>query len=163
MVEKNNDYPIIAWADSDFTVSDTQTVEVLDEIVLSKEEKRGGGKKRQPIEKDKSGIKLHEKSLVESIQQLATAVWETIQTRYPLTGILELRTSSVSVSEGLTLLVVFNDIDLETDLRMGFLLSEIESAFRREHNVLCEITYVRKTNHPNTQSVIDDYPHIVKI
>jgi hypothetical protein len=161
-MENNKEIPIIAWPDSDFTVSDSQTVEVMDEVILQEEKKNTIGKKKLPIDRNENEEEFCEKRCFKSVIAAVKIVRETIESRYPFIQILEFRTATSSFSEGLNLLVVFGGIDLETDLRMGFLLSEIESAFLRENNVLCEITYTRKTPHPNCESMIKDYPIIIR-
>lgn len=164
MTEKNQEMNISSWSDMEFSISGPQTVEeVLNEAILREAERRGIEKgKNQLIEQVEDEVKLHLRRYFDSILELAKIVREKVLSEYPEAHILDFRTFLLPFSDELNLFVIFDNIDFETDIKIGFLLSEIERVFLVEHNTFCEILYARKTNNLDIASVKRDYPFILK-
>ena len=143
-------------------ISDAQTIEgILHEAFLQEAERRTDGKKKKDqIEEE---ARLHFKRFYDTTVELAKKVREEVNGKYPSAHILEFRTSLHPFSEALDLLIVFDTIDLETEMHIGFLLSDIERNFLIERKTFCEITYIRKTKFLNNASVNKEYPFIVKV
>jgi hypothetical protein len=89
-------------------------------------------------------------------------VRETVNEKYPSAHILEFRTSVLPFSEGLNMLVIFDSIDLETELHVGMVLSEIERDLFINHNAFCEITCMRKAKYIDSTAINAQYPLLVK-
>lgn len=164
MIEKNQELDISSWSDMEFAISGPQTVEeVLNDAILREAERRGVEKgKKQLLEQIEGEVKLHLKQYFDSILELAKIVREKINLEFPNAQIIDFRTFLLPFSEELNLFVVFDNIDFETDIKIGFLFSEIERTFLVEHNTFCEILYARKTNSLDIASVKRDYPFILK-
>jgi hypothetical protein len=164
MSEKNRESTITTSTEIDFEVSDTQIVEeVLNEATICEVEKRNTGKNKNPqigrIE-DEATTRL--KRYCDLIAKIAKIVRETVTIKYPAAHIEEFRTSLRPPSEGLSLLVLFDSIDLETDLHIGMVLSEIERDLDAHHKVFCEIAYMRKAKYIDCKALNEKYPLVVK-
>jgi len=165
MIEKINKTDDSTWSDLEFMLSGPQTVEeVLSEATLREAERRGVEKgKMQLIEQIEEEVKSHLKRYFDSIFNLAKIAKEKVQSAFPEARILDFRTFLLPFSDDLNLFIVFDDIDFEIDIKIGFLLSEIEREFLAENNIFCEILYVRKTSNLDIASVKRDYPFCLKV
>jgi hypothetical protein len=164
MVEKIKDPEPSSWTDIEFAISGPQTVEdILNEAVLWEGEKRGVEKgKKQQVEQIEEEVTFRLKRYFDSILDLATTVRKKIATEFPNAQIIDFRTFFLPLSDELNLFIIFDTIDFETEIKIGFVLSEIERAFWIEHNHCCEILYVRKSSNLDITSVKRDYPFILK-
>lgn len=155
---------ISSWSDLEYVLSGPQTVEeILNEAILREAERRGIEKgKKQFLEQIEAEVKTHLRKYFDSILELARIVREKIRSNAPDAAICDFRTFLLPLSEELNLFVVFDDVDFETDIELGFLLSEIEKAYLAERNVFCEILYVRKTSNLDITSIKRDYPFVLK-
>jgi hypothetical protein len=164
MVEKIKEPEPASWTDIEFAISGPQTVEdILNEAVLLEVERRGIEKgKKQQIDQIEEEVTLRSKRYFDSILDLAATVRKKVATEYPNAQIIDFRTFLIPLLDELNLLIIFDAIDFETEIKIGFLLSEIERAFWVEHNHCCEILYVRKTSNLDITSVKRDYPFTLK-
>jgi hypothetical protein len=164
MVEKTKEPEPSSWADIEFAISGPQTVEdILNEAVLLEIERRGIEKgKKQLVEFIEEEVTYRSKRYFDSILDLAATVRKKITAEFPNAQIIDFRTFLLPLSDELDLFIIFDTIDFETEIKIGFLLSEIERAFWIEHNHCCEILYVRKSSNLDITSVKRDYPFILK-
>jgi hypothetical protein len=166
MTEQNQESTISAptSTEMDFEVSDTQIVEeVLNEATICEVENRNIGKnKSQQIGRIEDEATTHLRRYCDLIAKIAKIVRDAVNVKYPSAHILEFRTSLRPFSDGLNLLVLFDSIDLETDLHVGMVLSEIERDLFVDHKVFCEIAYIRKAKYIDNKVVNEKYPLVVK-
>ena len=164
MAEQNESI-VSASSEIQSALSGTQTIEeILNEAILQEAERRNIGKKKKtPADQIDEEAKLHLKRFYDSTVELAKKVREEVNQKYPAAHILEFRTSLLPFSEGLNLLLVFDTIDLETEMHIGFVLSEIEKEFFVKRKTFCEITSMRKTKYLGSATVNKEYPFVVKV
>jgi hypothetical protein len=163
MTEQNQESTISASTEIDFEVSDTQIVEeVLNEATICEVEKRTIGKnKHPPIGRVEDEATTHVKRYYDLIAKIAKIVRDTVNVKYPSAHIGEFRTSLRPFSDGLSLLVLFDSVDLETDLHVGMVLSEIERDLYAHNKISCEIAYMRKAKYIDCKAINEKYPLVV--
>jgi hypothetical protein len=164
MAEKIKEAEPSSWTDIEFVISGPQTVEdVLNEAILLEVERRGIEKgKKQLTEQIEEEVTFRLKRYFDSILDLAVMVRKRVAAEFPNAQIIDFRTFFLPFSDEFNLFIIFDAIDFETEIKIGFLLSEIERAFWVEHNHFCEILYIRKTSNLDITSVKRDYPFVLK-
>jgi hypothetical protein len=114
----------------------------------------------EPIEGDS---KVYFQRFHDSIVELARKVRESIFLKYPSVKILEFRTSVISLSDGLNLLVVLDAVDIDTELQIGITLSDIEKDFFNERKISCGIRSIKKNKYVDGTKVTEQFPFLVRV
>jgi hypothetical protein len=150
VIEQCQESTVIPSFEVESMVTDTPIIgKVINEASLREMDKR-----------DKAT--LHQKRYFEAAVELSKRAGETINEKYPSVLIIEFRTSLLSSANGLNLLMVLDIVDIDTELNIGFILSDIEKDFSATRDIVCEIHCMRKIKYIDSTTINEQYPFVVK-
>jgi hypothetical protein len=162
MMKEQNQEPVVFIAIEGERAAE-EAEEVLNEAAfLEAQRKNLGQRKNKQTDPSEGEAKLHFQRFNELIRELAKKVREGIAAKYPSVKIIEFRASLHSFPDGLSLLTVLDSVDIDTELLIGLLLSDIEKDFAKERKTPCGIRSMRKIKYVDGAKVVEQFPFVVK-
>jgi hypothetical protein len=157
-------FSVNSLSDIELKVNGAQTIEeILVEALRNEAERRGieTGRK-EVLESLKAEIVVHIKEYFSAVVRLQTEIKEKVSIDFPKAEIIDFKTFFLPFSNELSLFVIFDKISIEEDLKLGLLLSKIESEWLLSKNKYCDIMYIRNAEGIDISAIKRDYPFSLK-
>jgi len=118
---------------------------------------------RKIAEKKSIQVKEYIKKYISSLRGLSVEIREKLKEDFPTAKIVDFKTFLLPFSDELNLFIVVDNIDFETEIKIGFALTGIERKYLKEKNTFCDILYAQKTPKLDVAAIKRDYPFSLKV